>query len=100
MAVTISCKTPEAIDTSTPTIQPNPSTKPKQYNTALLTPVLYKKGKIIQQEKIQDRALKMTQKLAKFNYRDTGFLANTTTRKKSNHCIIHVLPNWQIQPIK
>ena len=67
MVVTISTKTPEAINTSTSTIQTNPTTKPKQYNTSLLNPVLYNKGKIIPQEKIQERALKMTQKLAKFN---------------------------------
>ena len=54
MVVTISTKTPEAINTSTPTIQTNPSTKPKQYNTSLLNPVLHNKGKIIPQEKIQE----------------------------------------------
>ena len=78
MVVTISSKTPAAINTSTPTIQTNPPANPKQYNTTLPNLVLYKKRKIIQQEKIQDRALKMTLKLAKFNYRDTGFLANAT----------------------
>ena len=54
MVVTISTKTPEAINTSTPTIQTNPSTKPKQYKTSLLNPVLSNKGKIIPQEKIQE----------------------------------------------
>ena len=83
MVVTISSKTPEAINTSTPIIQTNPSTKPKQYNTTLLNPVLYKKGKIIQQEKIQGRGLKTTQKLAKFNYRDPGFLANATAEERN-----------------
>ena len=83
MVVTISSKTPEAINPSTPTIQTNPSTKPKQYNTSLLKPVLYNKGKIIPQEKIQERALKMTQKLAKFNYRDTGFLVNATADERN-----------------
>ena len=83
MVVTISTKTPQAINTSTPTIQTNPSTKPKQYNTSLLNPVLHNKGKIIPQEKIQERELKMTQKLAKFNYRDTGFLTNATTDERN-----------------
>ena len=83
MVVTISSKTPEAINTSTPTIQTNPSTKPKQYNTSLLNPVLYNKGKIIPQEKIKERALKMTQKLAKFNYRDTGLLANAKAEERN-----------------
>ena len=84
MVVTISTKTPGAINTLTPTIQTNPSTKPKQYNTSLLNPVLYNKGKITPQEKIQERALKMTQKLAKSNYRDTGFLTKATTDER-NH---------------
>ena len=104
IVVTISSKTPKVIDTSTPKIQPNLSTKPKQYKKDLLNPVIYKKGKVIPQEKIQETALKMTQKLAKLNYRDTGFLSNATTfpikcnnrRKKSDHHTIHVLPNRQI----
>ena len=83
MVVTISTKTPQAINTSAPTIQTNPSTKPKQYNTSLLNPVLYNKGKIIPQQKIQETALNMTQKLAKFNYRDTGFLINATADEKN-----------------
>ena len=83
MVITISLKIPEAINISTPTIQTNPSTKPKQYNTTLLNPVLYKNEKNIQQENIRDQALKMTQKQAKFNYRDTNFLANTTAEERN-----------------
>lgn len=36
---------------------------------------------------MQDTALKMTQKLAKLNFRDTGFLANATQDEK-NHIIV------------
>ena len=63
------------------TNKPRPNTKP----------IIYKKGKIISQEKIQDIALKMTQKLAKLNYRDIGFLSIATKNEKNNHCTLHVL---------
>ena len=97
MVITISSKTPEAINTSTPTIQTNPSTTPKQYNTTLLNPVLYKIEKNIQQENICDRVLKMTQKQAKFNFRDTGFLANTTAEERNQ---IIVLPKSPMEHSK
>ena len=45
-------------------------------------PQLYKKCKIILQETIHDAALKLTQKLAKLNYRDTGFLSNGTEEER------------------
>ena len=83
MVIPISLKTPKAIKTSTPTTQTNPSTKPNQYNTTLINPVLYKNEKNIQQENIHHQALKMTQKLTKFNYRDTGFLANATAEERN-----------------
>lgn len=66
-----------------PNINQNSSKKPKVYNKQFLIPALYKKRKLIPQEKIQDTALKMTKKLAKLNYRDTGFLSNTTAKKKT-----------------
>ena len=77
----ITTSSPETIDTSTPTIdhstmqmQMNPR---YSYNKEILHPKIYnKKGKIISKEKIQDTALKMTQKLAKLNFRDTGLLSN------------------------
>lgn len=72
--------TPDPIDSSTPnfnTIQTKQNT-----NKEIFTPTLYKKRKIIEQETIQDKALKMTQKLAKLNYRDTGFLSNATTGER------------------
>ena len=53
------------------------------YNKEILNPIIYnKKGKIVPQEKIQDTALKMTQKLAKLNFRDTTFLSNATQDEK------------------
>lgn len=58
--------------------------QPKQYNKDLLNPELYKHGKQIPQEKIQDTSLKMTQKLAKLNFRDTGFPSNATTEEKNS----------------
>ena len=42
-----------------------------------------KQGKTISQEKIQDVALKMTEKLARSSYRDTGFLFNATKDEKN-----------------
>ena len=53
------------------------------YNKEILNPIIYnKKRKIVPQEKIQDTALKMTQKLAKLNFRDTAFLSNATQDEK------------------
>ena len=86
--ITIPTTTPQTVNTSTPSIQPNKSTKSKVCNTQLLNPELYKNGKLITQEKIQDTALRMTQKLAKLNFRDTGFLANATNEERNN-IIIH-----------
>ena len=54
---------PQTVNTSTPSIQSSKSTKPLAYNTQILNPELYKNGKLIPQEKIQDKALKMTQNL-------------------------------------
>ena len=80
--VIIDITTPQTTDTTTP-----PATivkPPKQYNKTLLNPIhLNKKGKIISQEKIQGTALKMTQRLAKLNYRDTGFLSNATPEERN-----------------
>ena len=45
-------------------------------------PQLYKKGKIIKQETIHNPALKMIQRLAKLNYRDTGSLSNATDEER------------------
>ena len=74
--------TPETINTSTPEIKmkitkiPQP-TKIQSYNKNTLNPrILNKNRKIIPQEKMQDVALKMTEKLAKLSYRDKGFLTN------------------------
>ena len=59
-----------------------------------------KQGKITSQEKMQNVALKMTQKLARSSYRDTGFLSNATKdEKKQNYCLIYVLPDWTFRPI-
>ena len=82
--VTIDITTSQTIDTTT---APATIVKTKQYNKALLIPTyLNKKSKIISQEKIQQTALEMTQRLAKFNYRDTSFLSNATP-KESNKII-------------
>ena len=43
---------------------------------------LYKKRKIIKQETIHGAALKLTQKLAKLNYRGTRFLSNATEEER------------------
>ena len=84
----ITTSSPETIDTSTPTI--DHSTMQMQmnlrysYNKEILHPKIYnKKGKIISKEKIQDTALKMTQKLAKLNFRDTGLLSNATQDERN-----------------
>ena len=82
--ITISTTTPETVNASIPSIQSNKSTKPKIDNTQILNSELYKNGKLIPQEKIQDTALKITQKLAKLNFRDTGFLANATNEERNN----------------
>ena len=80
--VIIDITTPQTIDTTTflaTIVKP-----PKQYNKTLLIPIhLNKKGKIISQEKIQGTALKMTQRLAKLNYRGTGFLSNATPEERN-----------------
>ena len=53
------------------------------YNKEILNPIIYnKKGKIVPQEKIQDTALKMTQKFVKLKFRDTGFLSIATQDEK------------------
>ena len=61
---------PEAVNTSTPTLEKTNTststtkqnfTKPQQYNKEILNPIIYKKGKILPQEKIQDTALKIQQ---------------------------------------
>ena len=76
--------TPEIISTSTPEIKMKITkipqlTKIHSYNKNILNPqILNKNGKIIPQEKMQDVALKMTEKLTKLSYRDTGFLTNAT----------------------
>ena len=79
---TFTSATPVTIDTSTPAVNEN-QTKPKMYNKDIINPKLYKKGKIIKQEVIQENALKMTQKLAKINYKDTGFFSNATADEKN-----------------
>ena len=48
-----------------------------------ILPTLYKKVKIIKQVTMQETTLKMTQKLTKINYRDTGFLSNITTKERA-----------------
>ena len=72
--------TPDPIDTLSPTV--NQNQKQQIYNTEKLMPQLYKKGKIIKQETIHGAALKLTQKLAKLNYRGTGFLSNATEEER------------------
>ena len=74
----ISAATPKAATTSTPNLE---SIKPNK--TQIQYPELYKNGKLIQPQKIQETALKMTQKLAKLNYRDTGFLSNATNEERN-----------------
>ena len=55
---------------------------------------MYKKGEIIKQETMQETALKMTQKLAKMRYRDTGFLNNATEEERKQ--IIGLSKYYQI----
>ena len=80
--------TPDTINTSTPEIQATTtkipqSTKNYIYNKNIMQPeIMNKQGKIIPQEKMQDVALKMTEKLARSNYRDTGFLSNAIKEMK------------------
>lgn len=84
--------TPETINTSTPEIEMKSTkilqpTKTYSYNKNILqAQILNKKGKIISQETMHDIALKMTEKLAKLSYRDTGFLTNPT-KDERNHII-------------
>ena len=83
----IATSTPQTVDTSTPYI--NHSTTQKinnshSYIKEVVHPKIYnRKRKIVSQEKIQDTTLKMTQKLAKLNFRDTGFLSNATQEEKN-----------------
>ena len=72
--------TPDPIDTSTPTINENQSKQ--NPSKEILTPKTYKKRKTVKQETIHNIGLKVTQKLAKLNYRDTGFLSNTTDEER------------------
>ena len=74
----ISATTPKAVNTSTSNLE---SIKPNK--TQIQYPELYKNGKLIQPEKIQETALKMTQKLAKLNYRDTEFLINAANEERN-----------------
>ena len=51
------------------------STKNYIYNKNIIQPeIMNKQGKTISQEKMQDVALKMTEKLARSSYKDTAFL--------------------------
>ena len=81
--------TPDTINTSSPEIQATTtkipqSTKNYIYNKNIMQPeIMNKQGKIIPQEKMQDVALKMTEKLARSNYRDTGFLSNAIRDEKN-----------------
>ena len=92
--------TPETINTSTPVKETQPSkiqqsTKNCIYNKNIIQPEIMKKqGKTISQEKMQDVALKMTEKLARSNYRDTGFLSNAT--KDERNRIIALSMYYQI----
>ena len=99
----ITTLTPETINTSTPTIDHTNTkilTNPYSYNKEIIHPEIYtKKRKIVSQEKIEDTALKMTQKLAKLNFRDTG-LATQHKTKKQNYCSRHVLQNRTIRSLK
>ena len=72
--------TPDPIDSSKPKINENKIKQTKHNEVLSLT--IYKKGKIVKQETIHNVGLKMTQKLAKLNYRDTGFVSNATTDEK------------------
>ena len=47
----------------------------------------------MKQETIHDDARKMTQRLAKLNYRDTGFLSNATDEERKR--IIALLMDYQ-----
>ena len=92
--------TPKTINTSTPEIEMKSTkilqpTKTYSYNKNILqAQILNKKGKIISQETMQDIALKMTEKLAKLSYRDTGFLTNAT--KDERNGIIALTMYYQI----
>lgn len=60
---TFTSTTPDTIDTLTPSISES-QTNTKKTDNDKSFPTLYKKGKIIKQETMQETALKMTQKLA------------------------------------
>ena len=81
--------TPETVSISAPEIPTQPtkipqSTKSYTYNKNIIQPeIMNKQGKIISQEKMQDVALKMTEKLARSNYPDTDFLSNATKDEKN-----------------
>ena len=99
--------TPKKINTSTQEIQTQPtkisqSTKNYNiYNKNIIQPeIMSKQGKTISPEKMQDIALKITEKLARPSYEDTGFLSNATKdEKKQNYCLIHVLSDWTFRPM-
>lgn len=74
---TFTSTTPHTIDTLTPAISES-QTKTHKLDDDNIFPTLHKKGKIIKRE----TALKMTQKLTKMSYRDTGFLSNTTEEER------------------
>ena len=88
----------KTIDTSTPTTDHSTTQiliNPHSFNKEIMQPKIYKKkGKIVSQEKIQDTALKMTQKLAKLNFRETGFLSNATQDERNR--IIALAMYYQI----
>ena len=69
------------MNTSTPT-NTDDQTKRHTPNNENIFPTLHKKGKITKHKTMQETALKMTQKLTKMNYKDTGFLRNTTMEEK------------------
>ena len=81
--------TPEKINSSTPEIQTQPtkisqSTKNYIYNKNIIQlEIMNKQDKTISQEKMQDIALKITAKLARSSYEDTGFLSNATKDEKN-----------------
>lgn len=86
--------TPETINTSTTEIEtkitkiPQP-TKTYSYNKDILQPqILNKKGKIIPQETMHNVAIKMTEKLAKLSYGDTGFLTNATKDERNQIIVL------------
>ena len=90
---TFTSTTPDTIDTLTRSISES-QTKTKKPDDDKSFPSLYKKGKIIKQETMQETVLKMTHKLAKMSYRDTGFLNNAIEEERKQ--IIGLSINYQI----